>query len=82
MHVVHKLFLLFPEPDDYSKLSVDLTFEAPLSATSELKATVSVKDDSVLEPCEELLVSLSSSDEGVVSSPSSIRVIINDDEGA
>lgn len=72
---------MFTESDDYTELSTDLTFVAPLSASSDLTASVSIQDDSVLEPCEDFLVSLSSTDPAVVSSPAFIRVKINDDEG-
>ena len=75
-------WICFIDPEDYLDSRLIFSFSAPLPAQSVICDNITIVNDGVVEPCEDFVVSISSSSEraAVVGDNSSI-VQINDDEG-
>ena len=75
---------MFPLPDgsDYVALFATHTFASPMASPATFSRLVTILNDSVVEPCEDFIVTLTSSSERTVFNGGSSRsVIIRDDEG-
>ena len=67
---------------DYTAVSITHTFASPMTSPSTFSSLVTILDNSVVEPCEDFTVTLTSSSVRTVFNGASSRsVIIHDDEG-
>ena len=72
------LFFVLPAPDDYQHVQEPVTFS---SSTTSHKLAVPILDDNFLEINEQFSVSLTTSDNDILLSPHSARVLIINDDG-
>ncbi|XP_064391467.1 uncharacterized protein LOC135339314 isoform X2 [Halichondria panicea] len=68
------------DSEDYQSITVTYSYSAPLSSPLTNCTLVTILDNDIIEPCEDFRANLSSPSERAVLSPSSLSIIIHDDE--